>query len=119
MAWQKGQSGNPKGRSKTQIARAAELARMIGDATDGGRALVQVFLDEIKREAHTAADHARKLHAAEVLLERFAGRALEVVDVNVTTDGDRPALSDLSAEALAAIERVIATHAPDDDAMTH
>lgn len=117
MAWKKGESGNPKGRPKVQIATSQAIARMILDATDGGQEIVDKLLGLLRRPVHTPQDANRQAHVAELLLQRCAGRALEVVDI--TTTEERAPLGTLTGADLDAVEAVIArVEAREDDAPT-
>jgi alkylation response protein AidB-like acyl-CoA dehydrogenase len=73
-AWKKGQSGNPKGRTKLPDIREA-LAKVLADEKDGVTAL----------EATLAALRAKAVRgdvrAAEVLLDRAYGKAAQTLDV--------------------------------------
>jgi len=106
MVWQRGQSGNPGGRPKVQVARARAFSDMIDKATDGGRELLEGLLEELRAPRHTSSDRARRVNVIGLLLDRWGGKALEIVDI--TTDAPKSsAIDGLPDAAVDEIERVI------------
>jgi len=92
VTWQKGQSGNPKGR-KVEIREIKELAKLHTAASI--KALVQGLKDENGRT---------RIAAAEVLLDRGWGKATQHIEANINVI-DQLSVEDKRAllEALAAL----------------
>lgn len=82
-AWKKGQSGNPKGRPKLPDLREA-LARVLADEQNGMTAL-EATLKALRAKAIRG-----DIRAAEVLLDRAFGKAMQPTDV--TSGGEKMAV---------------------------
>ena len=92
-SWKGGQSGNPGGRPKG----IAAIAKLIAKETRDGAEIVEYCL-KVFRDAN--AKPKDRQDAANWLTERFIGKALQHVDVDVTT-GRGIDMSKLSPAALA------------------
>lgn len=98
MVWKKGQSGNPGGRPKAIEGNAARLARMIDEATDGGREIVNVLMKLLRKEAFTPAAEMRQAAIARMLFERWAGAPQQEITVRAEVGPSLP------VDALDAVE---------------
>lgn len=76
--WQKGQSGNPKGRPKLPNLKQA-IADVLAEKKDGLQAL-DVVLKALRAKAMKG-----DVRAIEVLLDRAYGKALQRVEADVNT----------------------------------
>lgn len=94
MAWTKGQSGNPKGRTKAQQTNAASFARMLAEATDGGRELMRILLEEVRvgdSGGLTDKQRDRRLAVVRELLDRLFGKPQVALSIDANV-GVGPAL---------------------------
>lgn len=82
-SWKKGQSGNPNGRPKLPDLREA-LARVLADEQNGMTAL-EATLKALRAKAIRG-----DIRAAEVLLDRAFGKAMQPTDI--TTQGEKVAV---------------------------
>lgn len=109
VAWKKGQTGNAGGRPRAIAGNAARLSRLIEEASDGGKAIVDELMTMFRQPAHTPAAEARKLRIAEILLERFAGRPQVEVSVDAVVGvGPTLPLGALRPQDLDALEIALA-----------
>lgn len=80
MAFKKGQSGNPSGRPKVLLPDGRSLTDLAKAHTETAVAtLGEIVID-------TEAPHAARIAAANALLDRGWGRAVQVVDATVKKD---------------------------------
>lgn len=92
-----GQSGNPRGRppGKTVRQLAAEL-------TDGGRTVLEFWAGVVAGTVEGNFTGANRIEAAKLLMERFAGRP---IDVSLELDPTSAIATDLSSEVLETLVR--------------
>lgn len=92
--FEKGRSGNPKGRPKLPDLKAA-IAKVLADEKDGVNALDAVLM--ALRQKAVRGD----IRAAEVLMDRGYGKARQTADINVAATN----LEELTDDQLLAIVR--------------
>lgn len=110
--WQKGQSGNPKGKPPG----FAGLAAKIRKETDGGAELVafalQVFRGQPLGEDMRNPTLQQRIDAMIWLTDRGFGKAVTPIDLT-TTDGNLPALPfDPARLSMTTLEELVAATAP-------
>jgi hypothetical protein len=113
--FQKGQSGNPGGRSKAQLA----MAKLIAEKTDNGAKLVELAFDVVTKEP---SDHKSWQYCHNWLTERLAGKAPQTITLTDSSETahDFAPLTDAQLEALAELDatadaRVLHLVPPDRD----
>lgn len=77
MAWQKGQSGNPAGRSKDKVW--ADAIRIAVNESAGDRRRLRALADKLVEEALSG-----NMQAMKEIGDRLDGKAAQSVDVNIT-----------------------------------
>lgn len=113
MAWTKGQSGNPKGRTKAQQTNAASFARMLAEATDGGRELMRILLEEVRVGENggglTDKQRDRRIMVARELLDRLFGKPQVALAIDAVVGvGPTLPLAALRPQDLDALEIALA-----------
>lgn len=105
--WQKGQSGNPKGRPKGM---SAHMAYLIAQKTDNGQALVDFAWSVYKDENAPLTD---RIWAHNWLADRGAGKAPLVIEANVQSQNltllEMVNLGQLPDEKLFELENILSS----------
>lgn len=109
-----GASGNPTGRAAGEVVAARRLSARIGELTRDGDAILERLVElGVGAPATSAADRRLAVMACEVLLERYIGRPLQEVALQVQQPaGPSPVaarmrqLTVAQLEALAALDEL-------------